>query len=189
MMLKDDIENYLVAESLRDQRLVTIRAIRPEDRGLLIGAIDQVSPDSMYLRFFSVKTHFSDDELKKAVEVDFDNVVALVAELEEDGQKNIVGGGRYFRTNTGAEVAFLVKDAYHGLGLGSRIFKHLVIIARAAGIRQFEAEVLPGNKGMLSLFARSGLPVTKSQTSDAVHLTIALTTESNLPHPGETPGS
>lgn len=176
MMLKEEIENYLVAEPLRDQRIVTIRAIRPEDRGLLIDVLDQVSSDSIYLRFFAAKTHFSDDELKKAVEVDFVNVVALVAELEEDGQKKIVGGGRYFRTNTGAEVAFLVKDAYHGLGLGSRIFKHLVIIARAAGIRQFEAEVLPGNEGMLTLFSRSDLPVTQSRTSDAVHLTLDLTT-------------
>lgn len=180
MILKEDVANYLASEYLRDQRPLTIRAIRPEDSGLVIDALSKVSLDSMYLRFFSAKTKFSDDEIKKATEVDFLNVVALVAVLEEDGGKKIVGGGRYFRTDTGAEVAFLVKDDYHGLGIGSRIFKHLVTIARASGIRQFEAEVLPGNKGMLMLFSRSGLPVTQSQTSDAVHLTIALTMEEGL---------
>lgn len=146
-------------------------------------ALLKVSANFMFLRFFSTKTTFSEDELRNATEVDFVNVVALVAELKENGQKKIVGGGRYFRTNSGAEVAFLIKDAYHGLGLGSLLFKHLVTIARASGIRQFEAEVLPGNKGMLSLFSRSGLSVATSRTSDAVHFTIALTSESALPRP------
>jgi GNAT superfamily N-acetyltransferase len=145
---------------------------------LITDALSKTSQESMYLRFFSAKTTFSDDEMSKATEVDSVNVVALVAVLEENGEKKIVGGGRYLRTPTGAEVAFLVQDDYHGLGIGSRIFKHLIIIARTAGITQFEAEVLPGNKGMLTLFSRSGLPITQSRTSDAVHLKMALTTSS-----------
>ena len=32
----DDIKNYNVTERLRDQRTVTIRAIRPDDKGLII---------------------------------------------------------------------------------------------------------------------------------------------------------
>jgi RimJ/RimL family protein N-acetyltransferase len=90
-----------------------------------------------------------------------------------------VGGGRYVRigpSDTGqrAEVAFLIDDAHQGLGIGSRIFKHLVGIARESGITHFEAEVLPSNTAMLRVFARSGLPVDKAMTRDSVHVTIQL---------------
>jgi len=196
-MNKDEIVNYISTEHLRDQRPVTIRAIRPEDKGLVIDALRGVSAESLYRRFFSWKTKFTDDDLKQTTEVDFVNVVALVVVLEEDGHDRIVGGGRYVRTGTSgagqrAEVAFLIDDAHQGLGIGSRIFKHLVAIARASGITQFEADVLPTNEGMLRVFLRSGLPVTKTVTSDSVHLTIELTTEKAVmtggPEPPNTPG-
>jgi RimJ/RimL family protein N-acetyltransferase len=178
-MKRNDLVNYTSTERLRDGRAVTIRAIRPDDKGLLIDALDKISPRSLYLRLFSAKRKFSDNELNQVTAVDFVNVVALVAVLDKDGSGQIVGGGRYIRignsgTGQGAEVAFLIDDAYQGLGIGSRIFKHLVAIARESGIIRFEAEVLPSNAAMLGLFARSGLPVAKTMTRDSVHVTIQL---------------
>jgi GNAT superfamily N-acetyltransferase len=179
-MQKNSIANYLVTEHLRDGRQVTIRAIRPDDKGSLADTLREVSSESLYRRTFSVKRELSDDDLKRLTEVDFKNVVALVTEMKEEEQAKIVGGGRYIRTGESgaelnAEVAFLIDDAHQGLGIGSRIFKHLVTIARAAGITQFEAEVLPTNEGMLRLFTRSGLPVISTRTRDSVHVTIDLT--------------
>jgi len=68
----------------------------------------------------------------------------------------------------------LLDDRHQGLGIGSRIFKHLAAIARESGITHFEAEVLPSNGAMLRLFARSGLPIEKTVTGDSVHVTIEL---------------
>ena len=178
-MQKNDIANYLVTESLRDGRIVTIRAIRPDDKGSMADAFLEVSPESLYSRTFSARRNLSDDDLKQLTEVDFENVVALVVEMNEEGQDRIVGGGRYVRILTSgtaqtAEVAFLIDDAHQGFGLGSRIFKHLVTIARDSGITQFEAEVLPTNEGMLRLFTRSGLPMISTRSRDSVHVTIEL---------------
>jgi hypothetical protein len=53
----------------------------------------------------------------------------------------------------------------------------LVAIARASGIARLEADVLPANEAMLRLFARSGLPITRTVTPDAVHLTIDVTAQ------------
>jgi GNAT superfamily N-acetyltransferase len=175
---KNDIANYAFTESLRDRRPITIRAIRPDDKGNLIDALNKVSPESLYRRLFSGKRKFSDDELKQITAVDFVNIVALVAVAKIDGTEQIVGGGRYVRTEPSgksAEVAFLIDDAHQGLGIGSRLFKHLLAIARESGICQFEAEVLPLNLAMLTLFVRSGLPVVKTMTRDSVHVTIQLT--------------
>jgi len=73
------------------------------------------------------------------------------------------GRGRYIRTSgQRAEVAFLIGDAFQGLGIASLLFKHLVAIARDSGVTQFEAEVLPSNEAMLKVFSRSGIPVTRT---------------------------
>ena len=174
----DDIKNYNVTESLRDHRTVTIRAVRPDDKGLIIDGVNKVSAESLYRRFLMMKKEITPQALKQATEVDFANVVALVAVVEKDGKAQIVGGGRYIRT-TGqrAEVAFLIGDAFQGLGIASRIFKHLVGIARGSGITQFEAEVLPSNEGMLKVFARSGIPVARTATRDSIHVLMELTKE------------
>ena len=179
-MKRKDIRNYTSTEYLRDRRQVIIRAIRSDDKGLLADSLGKVSPESLYLRLFSGKRNFSDDELKQIATVDFVNIVALVAVMGKDGMDQIVGGGRYVRiepcgTRQSAEVAFLIDDAYQGLGIGSRLFKHLASIARESGITHFEAEVLPSNVAMLSLFNRSGLPFVKTKSRDSIHLTIQLT--------------
>jgi RimJ/RimL family protein N-acetyltransferase len=176
-MQKLDIANYSVTERLRGGRSVTIRAIRPEDKGPVAGVLKKLSSESFYRRTFSSKRELDDAELTKMADVDFENVVALVAIMNEGDQDKIVGGGRYIRASgaaTSAEVAFLIDDVHQSLGIGSRIFKHLVTIARAMGITQFEAEVLPSNEGMLRLFDRSGLKVTRTPSRDSVHVTIEL---------------
>jgi len=176
----DDLSNYNVTERLRDQRTVTIRAIRPDDKGLVIEGLNNVSAESIYRRFLAIRKEITPEGLKKVTEVDFVNVVALVAVVEKEGNARIAGGGRYIRTGPSgggqrAEVAFLIGDAFQGLGIASRIFKHLVAIARHSGITQFEAEVLPSNEAMFKVFSRSGIPVTRTVTRDSVHVLMELT--------------
>ena len=178
-MNRDEIANYNVTERLRDARLLTIRAVRPDDKGLVIEALLGVSAESVYSRLFTTKKEITADGLKQITEVDFVNTVALFAVLDNNGAEQIVGGGRYIRSGKSekgqrAEVAFLIEDAFQGLGIASRIFKHLVAIARESGIAQFEAEVLPTNEAMLKVFTRSGIPITRTATRDAVHVLMDL---------------
>ncbi len=176
----DDIKNYDVIERLRDQRTVTIRAVRPDDKGLIIDGLNTVSAESIYRRFLTAKKEITPQGLKLATEVDFVNVVALVAVVEKEGNTQIAGGGRYIRSGPSghgqrAEVAFLVGDAFQGLGIASLLFKHLLAIARDSGITQFEAEVLPSNEAMLKVFTRTGIPLTRTATRDSVHVLMELT--------------
>jgi GNAT superfamily N-acetyltransferase len=171
-----DIKNYNVTESLGDQRPVILRAIRPDDKGLIIDGLKSVSAESLYRRFLAIRKELTAEGLKKVTEVDFVNVVALVAVVEKDGNAQIVGGGRYIRTTAQrAEVAFLVGDTFQGLGIASLLFKHLLAIARASGITQFEADVLPSNEAMLRVFSRSGIRMARTRTRDSVHVLMELT--------------
>ena len=59
-MKVNDMVNYTSMEHLRNGWSVTIRAIRPDDKGIMIDALSKVSPQSLYLRMFSGKRKFSD---------------------------------------------------------------------------------------------------------------------------------
>ncbi len=122
-MHKNDIANYAVTERLQDGHQVTIRAIRPDDKGRMADALREMCSESLYRRTFSVKRDLSDDDLRQLTEFNFENVVAPVAVMNEEAQDRIVGGGRYIRIGEAgnalkSEVAFLIDDAHQGLGMG-----------------------------------------------------------------------
>jgi len=170
-----DPSRYSVTESLRDGRRVEIRAVQPTDRPGLDGAVQRMSDESMYRRFFFPKRHFTEQEVAYYTDVDFVNHVSLVAVLEEDGRPLIVGACRYVVTEPGtAEVAFAVDDPHQGLGLGTLLMRHLATIARAAGLERFVAEVLAGNTAMLKVFEKSVLHASTRREHDVVHVTLAL---------------
>ena len=181
-MTRDDIVRYSVVERLKDQRSVTIRAVRPGDKGLIIEALRGLSAESIYFRLFAAKNEFTDADLKEITEVDFLNVVALVAVLEQNGKDRIVGEGRYIRsgedgTMRRAEVALLVDDAFHGLGIATLLLKHLITIAQESGITHLEAEILRSNQPMLHILTQSDLPVTMTPTREFVHAVMDLRAE------------
>ena len=174
-----DPRTYKAIETLRNGQVVTVRAIRPEDKALLLGAFPEMDQHSLYLRFFSTKSSVSEEELKHYTEIDFIDHVALVVEVDLDSEAKIIGGGRYFAYDhpakiRSAEVAFMVLDRYQGQGIATMIMKHLLMIARQNGIAQFEAEVLVENAKMLTVFSRSGLPMSKSRLGEVFHITMPL---------------
>ncbi len=169
-------EEYSAAETLRDGRRVEIRALKPEDQAEFLAAVGRTSTQALYRRFFSAKRQFTDAEVDFFVNVDFRDHVALVAVVEEQGRATIVGGGRYITVEPGrAELAFMVVDAYHGKGIGSALMRHLAIVARAAGLQEFVADVLPENASMLKLFRSTGLMADARHVSGAVHVILRLT--------------
>ena len=167
--------NLSVLEPLRNGGQVQIRALRPGDRSALRLAVDRISDRSLYRRFFGVRREFSDAEVSAFVEVDFKDEVALVAVSHESGAEVIVAGARYIVVRPGmAEIAFTVTDEFQGRGIASALLRHLTRLARAAGIVEFVAEVLPENAAMLRVLERSGVPLKKKRESDVVHLTLQL---------------
>jgi RimJ/RimL family protein N-acetyltransferase len=166
-----DASAYSAVETLRNGRTAEIRAQRVSDRALLREALVNMSEEARYRRFFAPKRSFTQKEVDFYLNIDFANHVALVVVL--DGA--IVGGGRYIVSEPGrAEVAFSVDDEHQGQGIASAVIRHLILIARAAGLREFYAEVLPDNAPMLKVFERCGLAVTMRREAGVVDVTLAL---------------
>ena len=168
------VADFSVIEPLRDGQRVQIRALKPSDLPGLMAAIGRISEGSMSRRFFGAKRHFSEKEIAYFVHVDFVTHVALVA-VADEGAGSIVAGGRYVVVRPSwAEIAFAVVDDCQGQGLGTLLLRHLVAIARRAGLKELVAEVLADNEAMLRVFGRSGLRRATRRDGSVVHVTLQL---------------
>jgi len=177
-----DAAKYDKTATLRSGLEVKVRSIRPNDKNRLVEAFKNLDPESIYTRFFYHKKMLTEEELKSATELDFENAVALVVTTGAGEQETIIGAGRYVVIDeTGklrsAEVAFTIEEDYHRQGTARILLQHLASIAREKGLSCFEAEVLPENTGMLTVFSRSGLPIKTEHGGDVVHVTMSLTGE------------
>ncbi len=176
-----DARHFEITDTLRDGTPITIRAIRPNDKELINEAFKNLEPETIYKRFFRYKSELTDDELKRINEFDFETNVALVVTVVEKNREIIIGGVQYYvlgnttDSPTQAEVAFTVEEDYQGQGMGFRLLKQLIRIAREKGVDQFVAKVLPQNKAMLAVFAHSGLPVKQNYEGGFISVTISLT--------------
>ena len=137
-----DARNYSVYDELLDGRRVLLRAIRPEDKKVLLEGFGRLSDESVHRRFFSMKKGLSERDLAYFTELDFTRHVALLAFVDESEGQLGVGVGRFVvedhhPTPGTAEIAFTVDDAHQGLGIGTALLKHLVAIARDLGLRPF----------------------------------------------------
>jgi RimJ/RimL family protein N-acetyltransferase len=167
--------DYSVVEHLGDGRPVEIRALRPDDRDDMLAAIGRTGTQSLRRRFFVPKRGFSEQEMAFFLNIDFENHVALVAQIDEDGRPAIAGGGRYIVIRPGqAEIAFVVVDAYQGQGIGTILMRHLAILARDAGLKELIAEVLPENTAMLKVFKKFGFRSGSKREAQVMHLAMQL---------------
>jgi RimJ/RimL family protein N-acetyltransferase len=172
---------YEVTERLRDGTEITIRAIRPADRDSLRNQFVRLSPESVRLRFHGLRRSPSESEAMYLTDIDFVEHVALVATLGSKPEQ-IIGVGRYIKCTDGiteprAEVAFLVLDDQQGKGIGSLLVRHLALIGRVQGLREFQADVLADNYRMLRVFERSGFPIQRSTDLGVVRLVLTISAQ------------
>ena len=64
-----DPHNYLVVDTLGNGTVVTIRAIRPEDKNRLVSAFKNLDRETVYARFFHYVKEFTAQDLRRAMEI------------------------------------------------------------------------------------------------------------------------
>ncbi len=154
---------------LRDGRTCHIRPLTPADADRLVEFHSQLSPETIYFRFFAPYPTLSNRDVERFTDVDHVNRVALAATLSGE----IVGVGRYDRVEPeAAEVAFTVRDDQQGRGLGSILLEHLAIAALENGINQFIGEVLPSNERMIATFEEAGYHAERETLDGVVRLVL-----------------
>ena len=157
---------------LTDGSTVEIRAAEPKDAEAVREMHAAMSPDNIYLRFFSLSPRGAETEARRVTREAGPDHAALLAWLG----KRLVGVASYEATGKPGvvEVAFAVPDDMHRRGIATLLLEHLVSLARRRGERAFAAETLAENAAMLAVFADAGLPVERRFADGVIELTFPL---------------
>lgn len=158
---------------LLDGTPASIRPIRQDDAAALVAFHNHLSAETVYRRFFGIHPHLSPSEVERFTQVDYRDRLALVAEI--DGQLAAVA--RYDRRpgTDGAEVAFVVADAYQRRGLGTFLLDRLAVAARDRGVRFFQAETLERNQLMREVFRHAGFPCEERDVNGVIEVRFPIT--------------
>jgi RimJ/RimL family protein N-acetyltransferase len=152
------ISRYLVDPEqgvvLRNGASVRVRAIRPDDEPRLMALCRRLSSNTVYQRFFSFR-RLLPEEAHAFANVDYRQRMAVVAEVDNGQETELVGVARYGPSDEGtADIGLVVADAWQGLGLGSLLLEEILREGEQRGIHKFSADVLTDNRRALRLLAR-----------------------------------
>src|SRR6266478_2019709 len=139
---------------LRNGASVRVRAIRPGDEPRLLALCRRLSSRTLYQRFFSLRP-LRPEEAHAFANVDYHRQMAVVAEVDDGQEPELIGVARYGFSDEGtADVGLVVADAWQGLGLGSLLLDEILRAGEQRGIHEFSAEVLTDNRRALRLLVR-----------------------------------
>ncbi|MHA1214749.1 MAG: GNAT family N-acetyltransferase [Candidatus Hodarchaeales archaeon] len=150
---------------------ILLRPVKISDEPLLKDFFYDLSDQSLYRRFMSVRKDIPHQRLQEFCIIDFTKEMVIVAVIKHsEVLEEIVGVAQYgIDTNTHtAEAAFVVKDNYQNKGIGTELMSYLTYLAKTSGLLGFTAEVLVENRGMLYLFEKH-FPNLEKRISDGVY--------------------
>jgi RimJ/RimL family protein N-acetyltransferase len=150
-----------VSHTFKNDVRVDFRAIKPSDVEDMRRLFYRFSDTAVYYRYFSPIKTMPHAKMQEYVNVDFGRCLSIVGLVKEMGEGRIIAEARFVRDlhRPYAEVAFVVDEAFQGLGIASFLLKMLIRLAKERGLKGFTADVLSSNKSMLKVFEKAGLPV------------------------------
>ena len=119
------------------------------------------SKEAIYSRF-RYNFHFDSHEVAtQFCYIDYARELAIVAEIEQEGRRKLIGVGRLIG-DPGLEIveyAILITDAWQRKDLGKILTEYCVEIARLNKFKRVYAETTKDNKAMISVFKKLGFSV------------------------------
>ena len=156
LLLRPYPESLVEPAKLNDGTDVLLRPIKPEDEPMWLELLASCSKESIYLRFRYDFYFDSHEVASQFCFIDYAREIAIVAELEEDGRKQIIGVGRLIADPDveTMEYAILITDKWQKKELGNIITEFCMNIAKKNGIKRLAAETTKNNKAMIAVFKR-----------------------------------
>ena len=157
--VQDDLiflESYKTRIGLKNGKSVEIRPLLPSDEFEYRNFFYSLKEETIYLRFFYRMKLFSHEMAQQQwASVDYRKNVSLVGLVQTRGHKEIVAIGSYADDENGrAEVAFVVREDFQGMGISSMLLSQLETIAKENGFKGFTATVLKENATMQHVFKK-----------------------------------
>ena len=155
-------KKYETLWRLRDGRTVLLRPIKPEDEPLWLEMFQNFSEESIRYRFFQIIKDTPHEIRVRYCNIDYDREIAIVAELNEEGRRRILGVVRVSLEpdRKSGEIAFIIADPWQGLGLGTKMVDRALEICEDMGVETLYGIMLPDNYRAISLMKKMGFTLT-----------------------------
>jgi len=150
------LENYKSALQLGNGRTLEFRPLLPSDEFAYRNFFYSLQEKSIYYRFFHKMKIFSHEVAQRHwSNVDYRKNMSVIGLVQRGGHKEIMAIGSYAQAeNRLAEVAFVVREDFQGMGVASYLLKVLEQIAAENDYTGFTAAVLAENVAMMRVFKR-----------------------------------
>nr|NJM03947.1 GNAT family N-acetyltransferase [Desulfobacula sp.] len=155
---------------------IRFRAIKPSDEDQMRRLFYRFSDKAIYYRYFSPIKTMPHERMQEYVNVDYRDVLSIVALIGEPGQQTLIAEARYarHRNKPVVDVAFVVDEEYQGYGIATYLYQMLAKLARERGVQGMTADVLASNRYMLKVFEKGPYPVQAKMEQGVYALTIDL---------------
>lgn len=166
-------EEYVTGRKLKDGTPVVLRPIKPEDEPMWHDLVRSCSTETIRFRFQYLFKQTTHEMATRYCFIDYDRELGIVAELEEDGQRKLVGVGRLVADvdHEVAEYAVIVADRWQGHGLGGLLTDYCLEVAKTWSVKRLVAETTMDNTRALATFRNRGFEIDAQHDEDVVLVT------------------
>lgn len=133
-----------------------VRAIKPTDESMLRDLFYHMSEGSVYLRYFTPRRSMPHKNLQEYVNLDEQKGISVVITVGPRENRRMIAEGRFVLSDDDPfpDIALMVDENYHRLGIGTFLLGYLIELAKERGIGGFRADILPTNDPALKLVNR-----------------------------------
>jgi acetyltransferase len=145
---------YMKPITLKDGKKALLRPIKPEDENMWLEMFKTFSEETVRFRFFRIIKDTPHEVRTRYCNIDYDREIGIVAEMEENGKKRLLGVARLILDPARAdeaEFALVVTDEWQRQGLGSEFLDYLIEIAKDKNLVKINGVVLKDNYPMIAL--------------------------------------
>ncbi len=169
------LEDYKSTLKLKNGKTVEFRPLLPSDEFAYRNFFYSLQEKTIYMRFFYRMRSFSHEVVQKHwASVDYHKNMSIIGLVLQKGHKEIIAIGTYaYEKDRQAEVAFVVREDFQGMGIASYLLAVLEKIAKENDYTHFSASVLRENRAMIQVFKKR-YPNLKISTQAAGEVLIAM---------------
>ncbi len=163
-------EEFVTHRKMKDGTPVILRPIKPEDEPMWHELLASCSTQSIWFRFSYLFKQTTHEMASRYCFIDYDREMGIVAEVEEEGERKLIGVGRLVADveHDTAEYAVIVVDRWHGHGLGGLLTDYCLEVARRWGVKRVVAETSKDNTRMIATFRNRGFELNDEAEEDVV---------------------
>jgi acyl-CoA hydrolase/GNAT superfamily N-acetyltransferase len=169
------IESYKNRLTLRNGRTIEFRPLLPSDEFAYRNFFYSLQEKTIYFRFFYKMKLFSHEVVQQQwASVDYRKNMSMIGMARIGGHQEIIAIGSYAEeSESRAEVAFVVREDFQGMGIASHLLATMEQIAKANNYTGFLATVLRENTAMLHVFKKR-YPHAKTTISGGSDVSIVM---------------